>query len=203
MAAPFTTLKIQIAYLNSPTPIDPTIHANNPLFRRLAVVYGFNRWFNPCNRLNRCFWFFRKKNRRFFPTLLLALRLPQSKVSFFSIYLHLHLLFLNPFPAFLANSPLSFPWLPHASRILSPETLTYISTIPVTPSPRSFYPFYLRSTLNIGLPNLQQKSHSRPGDNYNVPHRQPGRLLARSVDGLPFLRGFVKITRWHGSARVF
>ena len=24
-------------------PVDPTIHAKNPRFRRLAVVYGFNR----------------------------------------------------------------------------------------------------------------------------------------------------------------
>ena len=80
----------------------------------------------------------------------LTLKLPQSKVSFFNIYRptsHLHLHFLNPFPVFLTNSPLSFPRLPpRLTNFSLSATLTYISTIPVTTSPLRFCLFYPRST---------------------------------------------------------
>ena len=69
---------------------------------------------------------------------------------------HLHLHFLNPFPVFFTNSPLSFPRLPpRLTNFSLPATLTYISTIPVTTSPLSLCLFYPR---HVDFPT-HNKSH--------------------------------------------
>jgi len=85
-----------------------------------------------------------------------------------STILLLHLPFLNLFPVFLTNSPLSFTLLPpRLTNLLLPDTSTYISTIPLTTSPPSFSLFYILAQPNSTrwLPNSQQKLHSRPGVN--------------------------------------